>query len=357
MKSIVLIILALFVCLNSASGGCRPTYTGLDETRQECEYPDGSRLSKRARWVITWPDWSTVFETFGTGICLPSAVCCSPDSVMLQCWPAFDTPTTTTDGKFIQVVRDMYYIEANRTCPSGCASPITGDTCYVIATTRFVKSNPCSTTSGGGYCDYINCSPPISGCPSGRVWDDSLCCCSTSPIIVDIQGDGFDLTDAGSGVSFDLDSDGSNETTAWTAAGSDDAFLALDRNANSTIDNGSELFGNPTPQSPSSRPNGFLALAEFDKRQNGGNRDGVIDSRDAVFSSLRLWQDANHNGYSEPSELHTLAALGLAQIDLDYKESKRTDQHGNHFWYRAKATDQQGAQLGRWAWDVFFTAR
>ncbi|HWS87069.1 MAG TPA: hypothetical protein VN282_08910 [Pyrinomonadaceae bacterium] len=225
--------------------------------------------------------------------------------------------------------------QVNVTCPVDCVPATTPSKCY--SKQEYCYANP----------DAEVCSDPQ---PDTRT-------CWPSPVIIDIAGDGISLTDAAGGVNFDLDAGGNiAERLSWTVAGSDDAWLALDRNDNGRIDSGAELFGNYTEQSASPEPNGFLALAEYDKAEKGGNSDGMIDEADAVFSGLRLWQDTNHNGISEGAELHTLPELRVAELELDYKESKRTDEHGNQFRYRAKVKGGRRAEVGRWAWDVFLVS-
>lgn len=183
-------------------------------------------------------------------------------------------------------------------------------------------------------------------------WYVDCDCLTDTPIVVDVDGNGFNLTNATGGVAFDMNVDGVSNQIGWTAGGSDDAWLSLDRNGNGYIDNGGELFGNFTPQTASPQPNGFLALAEFDKQINGGNVDGVISNDDTVFARLKLWQDVNHNGICEWTEMHSLPELGLKSIGLDYKESNKTDEHGNLFRYRGKVLDVHNAKMNRWAWDV-----
>ena len=235
---------------------------------------------------------------------------------------------------------------------------------YDCSDSLWDPTNTCSAM-GCTWEDEYQCS--LLGYP--YTWNASNCHCdwhsgecgggyNCTPIVVDVLGNGFNLTSLPTGVTFDLNADGERGWLPWTGRDSDDAWLALDRNGNVRIDNGTELFGNFTPQPESiagGELNGFLALAEYDKPTRGGNADGKIDRGDAVFASLLLWQDRNHNGTSELPELHSMSELELEAIDLEYKTSRRVDRFGNEFRYRAKVTDKHQAQLGRWAWDVFLS--
>lgn len=278
-------------------------------------------------------------HTFDLGDCLASNNCQSVVGTCSIMGGQSQDPTFNTGGpkRADNNAVDVVY------CPPPCAEECNPTECFGC-----LPADTCTYQSN-------------AGCPQGyyRVTRDSGCCTPGSPILVDVAGDGLALTDAQNGVVFDLLNNGDPRLFAWTTPGADDAWLVLDRNGNDTIENGSELFGNftpqPTPPNGQER-NGFLALAEYDKTINGGNADRVITTGDSIFSSLRLWQDVNHNGRSEPSELKTLTSLGLSSIQLEYKLSRKVDEYGNTFKYRAKVKDSYGAQFGRWAWDVFLVS-
>lgn len=292
-------------------------------------------------------------------------------TVCTRCFPDFFTPQFDDIGggvtEWSQVTRAAVAISAGSCAPNLGPGPTVhhfGRNCNpseeeceedFFWTWNFTNST-CEEPAG----DVGNCGTSVLmySCDPGQYWDTQSCVCEydPSPILVDLGGDGFNLTDKSGGVNFDLNSNGFAEKLSWTSLGADDAWLALDRNGNGTIDNGRELFGNYTPQPEppqGEQRNGFLALAEYDKVSNGGNGDGVITEADTIFNSLQLWRDVNHNGVSEAGELFPLQSAQVATLELQYKASKYRDQYGNEFRYRAKVKDTQGTQVGRWMWDVF----
>jgi ribosomal protein L12E/L44/L45/RPP1/RPP2 len=118
------------------------------------------------------------------------------------------------------------------------------------------------------------------------------------PLVLNFDGEAAQLTDQR--FAFDLDSDGDKESINFVAGGS--GFLALDRNGDGQINDGSELFG-------ANSGNGFGELAALDDDHNGW-----IDENDAAFTQLKVWtKDGNGS-----DQLSTLKDASVGAIGLDH---------------------------------------
>ena len=169
---------------------------------------------------------------------------------------------------------------------------------------------------------------------------------ASSPIILDLNGDGIKTTGIASWRYFDHDQSGFAEMTAW--ADKNDGILALDLNGNGKIDDGREIFGNNTflPDGTLA-PHGYAALAQYDS-----NHDGKIDSHDEIWEKLRVWRDKNEDAKTGKNELHTLDELGIAAINLNAEEVSETDEAGNRVTHRATVTKTDGTTMA--SADVWF---
>ena len=145
-----------------------------------------------------------------------------------------------------------------------------------------------------------------------------------SPLVVDLNGDGvIGTTSVADGVYFDHENDGFAEKTGWISA--EDGVLVRDLNGNGLIDNGTELFGNSTILSNNeTAANGFEALKELDS-----NGDGIFSNQDKAWNEVKVWQDANQNGYTDVNELKSLDSVGITEINLNYKQQQVADENGN----------------------------
>ena len=130
----------------------------------------------------------------------------------------------------------------------------------------------------------------------------------SDPLVLDLDRDGVELTSCKDSRDFDIDADGKTDHTAFVTDG--DAFLALDRNGNGTIDDGSELFGDQH-----GAVDGFAELSRFDD-----NTDGAIDLSDSVFSKLFLF---------DGDSLSRLADAGIVSILTTMDRTKDEEINGN----------------------------
>ena len=117
----------------------------------------------------------------------------------------------------------------------------------------------------------------------------------TDPLVISLDGGMPSLSSKT--FAFDIDSDGKSDQISQLKAGN--GFLALDKNDNGRIDNGSELFGTKSGD-------GFADLKYYDDDNNGW-----IDENDEIFDKLRIWQ-----GGDGEQKLLGLGEVGIGAIFL-----------------------------------------
>ena len=117
------------------------------------------------------------------------------------------------------------------------------------------------------------------------------------PLVINFNGTAAQLTDQR--FAFDLQGDGKTADLAMLAGAS--GYLALDKNGDGKINNGTELFGPATG-------NGFNELAAYDQDHNGW-----IDEGDAVFGQLKVWTPSTDGSGS----LTSLQESGVGAIALN----------------------------------------
>ncbi len=125
----------------------------------------------------------------------------------------------------------------------------------------------------------------------------------TDPLIINIGSNIASVSDQK--FLFDLDSDGKKENISFAGEGS--GFLALDKNGDGKINDGSELFGTQSGD-------GFRDLALLDDDGNGW-----IDENDSVFSRLKVWtKDADGNDYLIDLKKADVGAIYLNNADTQF---------------------------------------
>ncbi|HZO29355.1 MAG TPA: VCBS repeat-containing protein [Chloroflexota bacterium] len=122
------------------------------------------------------------------------------------------------------------------------------------------------------------------------------------PLVINVGGTAAQLTDKK--FAFDIDADGTKDQVSWVQPGS--GFLALDKNGNGTIDDGSELFGAQTG-------NGFAELAAYD------DKNGWIDEADAVYGKLQVWSKSGTTDRLASLKERNVGAIGLGQLATPFE--------------------------------------
>jgi hypothetical protein len=160
-----------------------------------------------------------------------------------------------------------------------------------------------------------------------------------APIVVPLTKEGpFRFLEAS--VPFDVNGDGEKELVRWPEDGETIAFLALDRNGDGLINNGTELFGNFTMQGVH---DGFSALLKLMEAEGPSTTRGFLEAPHPLYARLLLWQDFNRDGVSQPGELSPASNV-LTAIDTGFTIPKNADWSGASFRWNGWAVFHEDKQ-------------
>jgi Ca2+-binding RTX toxin-like protein/subtilisin-like proprotein convertase family protein len=149
------------------------------------------------------------------------------------------------------------------------------------------------------------------------------------PLLLDLTGNGVQMTPISDGVLFDVDNSGTLKRTGWAAAGTGMLVMAT---ADGLVTNISQMIseyygGTPgTGAQAGERPyrDAFAALASQD-----GNADALISAADPAWSQLRVWVDASRDGSVQAGELKSLDELNITELRLAAEPTPGDVRQGN----------------------------
>jgi len=158
------------------------------------------------------------------------------------------------------------------------------------------------TADGRNICFNIDLEMSRAFCEENEslVQENVIC---IDPLVINIDASTVKVTDQK--FLFDLDADGKEEEISFTKEGS--GFLALDKNGDGRVNDGSELFGTKSGD-------GFADLAAYDEDGNGW-----IDEADDVFDNLKIWmKDEQGNDRLVTIRDAGVGAIYLGSADTEY---------------------------------------
>ena len=199
-----------------------------------------------------------------------------------------NTANMLTSNSFLKVTTvEMMHLEQEQTSFSGQGTALTEDGRQIDFNVDFSMSRR--------FCQYAG----ISVASAARFID---------PLVINVGSDVTSISDQH--FYFDLDSDGEEEKISSLGAGS--GFLALDKNGDGKINDGSELFGTKSGD-------GFKDLGLYDKDNNGW-----IDENDEVYEALRIWirdeEGMDHLMTLKEADVGAIY-LGSAATEFTYQNS------------------------------------